>query len=204
MRQDHGPFIIVVVSVFICFGVLIFFINKSNTVKDEIIRANAVDYGALYSGAVFHTSMGDIEIEFLKKEAPKAVYNFITLAEKHFYDKTKFHYVLKDFLIQGGDPLSRGDNVTNYGTGGPGYTLEEEVSDTAMVRGVVAMAKVGKRTSGSQFFIITAPELVGFNGQFTAFAKVTNGLDILDRINNALTNKHVPKYPITINQIEIK
>lgn len=194
----------VVVSVLICFAVLFFFINKSNIVKDDISRAAAIDYGALYSGAVLHTSMGDIEIEFLKKEAPKAVYNFIALAEKNFYDRTKFHYVLKDFLIQGGDPLSRGNNTANYGTGGPGYTLEEEISDMPMVRGVVAMAKLGKRTSGSQFFIITAPELIGFNGQFTAFARVTSGLDILDRINNAPTDKHVPKYPITINQIEIK
>src|SRR3989344_6269378 len=107
---------------------------------------------AKFTHAVLKTSEGDIEIEFLKDKALKTVENFVKLSFEDFYNGTKFHRVVPDF-IQGGDPLSRGDDMTLYGRGGPGYKFDDEINDELMVRGVVAMANSGPNTNGSQFFI---------------------------------------------------
>ena len=149
-------------AMMIFLSVLVFFVSKSNNVKRSIVTANALEFNKAYVGATFHTNIGDIKIEFLHQNAPQAIYNFIELAEKKFYNGTKFHYVLKGFLIQAGDPLSRSMNKTLYGTGGPGHTLPNEKSSEPMKQGIVAMASMGKNTSGSQFFILTAP----FGGRF--------------------------------------
>lgn len=185
-------------------SVLTFFVNKSNSVKRAIVTANAIEFNKAYTGAVLRTTVGDIKIEFLHGKAPKTIYNFIELAEKRFYNGTKFHYVLKNFLIQGGDPLSRKTDKSLYGTGGPGYSLPSERNDEPLSQGVVAMANIGNDTSGSQFFIVTAPRLSPLDGKFTVFAKVTNGLDILETINDVPTDNNVPRYPIEIIGIEIE
>src|SRR3989338_9693320 len=195
-RATSCPFVLVGMALLVFLSVLTYFVNKSNNVKRAIITANAIEFNKSYTGAILRTTVGDIGIVFLHNNAPKTIFNFIELVEKKFYNGTKFHYVLKDFLIQGGDPLSRGSDKTQYGTGGPGYSLPSEKGTEPMEPGIVAMANIGKDTSGSQFFIITAPELPALNGRFTVFARVTRGFDVLKKINEVPTDNNVPRYPI--------
>lgn len=203
-RPTSWPFILVGLAVLVFLSVLTFFVSKSNNVKRAIVTANAIEFNKAYNGAALRTTVGDIKIEFLHSEAPKTIYNFIGLAEKRFYNGTKFHYVLKNFLIQGGDPLSRKSDITLYGTGGPGYSLSKEENNEPMTQGAVAMANIGNDTSGSQFFIVTAEKLPMLDGKFTVFARVTSGLDVLEKINDVPTDNHVPRYPIEIFSIEIE
>lgn len=203
-RRTSLPFVVVGLGLFIFLSILTFFVNKSNTVKRSIVTANALEFNRAYTGATIHTSIGDIEIEFIHKSAPQAIFNFIELSDKKFYDGTKFHYVLKNFLVQGGDPFSRGNDKSLYGTGGPGYTLPKEKNSEPMERGVVAMATLGNDTSGSQFFILTAPELPSLSGKFSVFAKINRGFDVLDKINEVPTDENIPRYPITVDSIQIQ
>ncbi len=125
------------------------------------------------------TNLGDIQFETFDADAPKAVNNFITLARKGFYDNLTFHRVVKDFVIQGGDP--RGD-----GTGGPGYQFEDELdpnTESAKLgyrQGVVAMANAGPNTNGSQFFIMLKDNPLPHN--YTIFGKVVSGQEVVDKI----------------------
>lgn len=183
--------------------VFMYFTNKSEIVRKEIIAADAAAFDKLYTGATIHTTMGDIDIEFLPNSAPKTVYNFITLAEEKFYNGTKFHYVLKNILIQGGDPLTKLSDTSAYGTGGPGYFLPDEKNNIPMERGAMAMAQVSGHMSGSQFFILVAPA-PSLQGEYTVFAMVTKGFDVLDAINNIKTNGIIPIFPVEITGIALK
>jgi cyclophilin family peptidyl-prolyl cis-trans isomerase len=142
------------------------------------------------TSATITTNKGDIEITFATN-TPETVRNFAKLAASGFYDGTKFHRVIRDFMIQGGDPLSKDDdNKVNWGRGGPGYTFKDEISaNDVFSQGVVAMANGGPNTNGSQFFIVTAiagtPWLAG---KHTIFGHVTNGLDIALRIGDMQTD----------------
>ena len=134
--------------------------------------------------AVVTTNFGQIRFDLLDNLAPKTVANFEKLAESKFYDGTKFHRVIPGFMIQGGDPLSKGTDRSVMGQGGPGYNIADEFSDTDFVRGIVAMANTGSPNSaGSQFFITVAPAPT-LNGKYTAFGKVTQGMDVADKIVN--------------------
>ncbi|MEI7576572.1 MAG: peptidylprolyl isomerase [Armatimonadota bacterium] len=132
--------------------------------------------------AVITTTLGVIELEFFPNKAPKHVANFIALAKKGFYDKTAFHRVIPGFMIQGGCPNTK-PGATGYpGTGGPGYQVKAEFNDTKHVRGILSMARSQDPDSaGSQFFIMvaTSPHL---DGQYSAFGKVTKGMDVVDKI----------------------
>ncbi len=107
-----------------------------------------------------HTNHGAIELEFFDEDAPKTVENFRKLAADGFYDRVIFHRVIKDFMIQGGDP-------TGTGTGGPGYTFEDEFNDHKVERGALAMANAGPNTNGSQFFIVTTDAAPWLDGKHT-------------------------------------
>lgn len=124
--------------------------------------------------AVLHTQHGDISIELLPDIAPSTVNNFVCLARDGFYGNTTFHRVVPGFLAQAGDP-------GGSGRGGPGYRFPDEISEVACVRGTVGMANAGPNTNGSQFFILLAdsPQL---NGRYTVFGRVTDGLDVADRL----------------------
>lgn len=128
------------------------------------------------------TDKGDIEIELFPTDAPKTVENFLTLAKKNFYDGVIFHRVIKDFMIQGGDP-------TGTGRGGPGYTFADELNPATdsykggYTRGVVAMANAGPNTNGSQFFIMHADNPLPHN--YTIFGRVTKGIEVVDMIANS-------------------
>jgi peptidyl-prolyl cis-trans isomerase B (cyclophilin B) len=132
--------------------------------------------------AVISTRHGDITIEFLDEVAPKHTENFIALAKSGFYDKTLFHRVIPDFMIQGGDPNSKNKDRQLHGTGGSGKNVKAEFSKTSHVRGIVSAARSANPDSASsQFFIVTAdsPHL---NGQYSAFGKVVSGLETVDKI----------------------
>ncbi len=175
--------------------------NKEN-VAETSVKARSIDA----NGAILRTSQGDIEVEFLSKEAPKTVANFITLAEKGFYDGTKFHRVIKDFMIQGGDPLSKDDaQIARWGTGGPGYTFADEKTNVSLVRGIVAMANAGPNTNGSQFFIITAEATPWLDGKHTPFARVVSGMDVVDKIESSNTGENDrPIDAIVVTKIVLK
>jgi cyclophilin family peptidyl-prolyl cis-trans isomerase len=127
------------------------------------------------------TSEGVITFELFDEDAPKTVENFRKLSSEGFYDGLSFHRVIKDFMIQGGCPQGTG-------TGGPGYTFEDEINDHKVVRGALAMANAGPNTNGSQFFIVTARECPWLDGKHTVFGSVTDGLDVVDRIEGADTD----------------
>jgi cyclophilin family peptidyl-prolyl cis-trans isomerase len=147
--------------------------------------------------ATLHTSEGPIEIELFPEEVPKTVENFTKLASDGFYDGLSFHRVIPDFMIQGGCPV--GD-----GTGGPGYTFEDEPNQHHVVRGALAMANAGPNTNGSQFFIVTADACPWLDGKHTVFGQVASGQDVVDRIS--LTERDArdkPMSPVTIDKVEL-
>ena len=134
---------------------------------------------------VIETSHGTIEIEFFEDKASGHVKNFKDLANKEFYNGTTFHRVIPGFMVQGGDPNTKTDDVSGYGLGGPGYTINAEFNDTPHSRGILSMARSqNPNSAGSQFFIVVkdAPFL---DGKYTVFGKVRSGMDIADQIVSA-------------------
>jgi cyclophilin family peptidyl-prolyl cis-trans isomerase len=149
------------------------------------------------SQATLHTSEGDVEVELFPDDAPKTVENFTKLASEGFYDGLIFHRVIPDFMIQGGCPLGTG-------TGGPGYSFEDEINEHKVERGALAMANAGPNTNGSQFFIVTAEATPWLDGKHTVFGKVTAGQDVVDRISKAdRDERDRPREPITIDSVEL-
>ena len=132
------------------------------------------------SAAVLHTNHGPVELELHDGDAPKTVENFRKLAGEGFYDGVIFHRVIKDFMIQGGDP-------TGTGSGGPGYTFEDEFNDHKVERGALAMANAGPNTNGSQFFIVTTAEAPWLDGKHTVFGQVVDGMEAVDAIEGSET-----------------
>ena len=131
--------------------------------------------------ATLHTNHGPIELELFDGDAPKTVENFRKLAGEGFYDGLTFHRVISDFMIQGGCPQGTG-------TGGPGYTFEDEINPHKIVRGALAMANAGPDTNGSQFFIVTAAACPWLDGHHTVFGRVSSGMDVVDVIGSAATD----------------
>src|SRR5271168_4702936 len=133
------------------------------------------------STAKLHTSHGTIVIEFFDDDAPKTVENFRKLAADKFYDGLTFHRVIPDFMIQGGCPKGTG-------TGGPGYTFDDEFNDHKIVRGALAMANAGPDTNGSQFFIVTADACPWLDGKHTVFGQVSDGMDVVEALEGVTTD----------------
>jgi len=133
--------------------------------------------------AVITTTEGELTLEFWPDVAPKTVENFKTLANKNFYDGTAFHRIIKGFMIQGGDPLTKdAASEARWGTGGPGYQIKAEFNDRPHVRGVISMARSASPDSaGSQFFICDG-DASFLNKQYTAFGKVIKGDDVLTKL----------------------
>ena len=149
------------------------------------------------SSATLHTNHGAIAVELFDDDAPKTVENFRTLAGDGFYDGVIFHRVIPDFMIQGGDP-------TGTGSGGPGYTFEDEPNDRKVVRGALAMANAGPNTNGSQFFIVTADACPWLDGKHTVFGQVTDGMDVVDEISALDTDaRDRPRDDVTIERVEL-
>ncbi len=149
------------------------------------------------SQAKLHTNAGEIVLELHDSDAPKTVENFRKLAADGFYDGLIFHRVIPDFMIQGGCP-------EGTGTGGPGYTFEDEINEHKIVRGALAMANAGPNTNGSQFFIVTTEAAPWLDGKHTVFGQVTNGMDVVDTISQLDTDANdKPREPVLIERVEL-
>src|SRR5262249_14211156 len=152
---------------------------------------------AVVAEATLQTGQGRIRIELLSGDAPKTVGNFERLSGDGFYEGLTFHRVIEDFMIQGGCP--RGD-----GTGGPGYTFEDEPSEQPVVRGALAMANSGPDTNGSQFFIVTAEACPWLDGKHTVFGRVVEGMEVVDAISRVPSDsRDRPLEPVTIESITL-
>lgn len=159
-----------------------------------------------YSEATISTNKGDIVVRLYGADAPKTVENFAKLANEGFYNGTKFHRVIKGFMIQGGDPLSKNDaDKDRWGTGGPGYQFEDEINAKKLIRGSLAMANAGPNTNGSQFFIVTADETPWLDGKHTNFGEVISGMDVVAAIEGTETDsRDRPIQPMIINSIVVR
>jgi len=141
------------------------------------------------------TNHGAIVLELFDEDAPTTVGNFRRLAADGFYDGVVFHRVIRDFMIQGGDP-------TGTGTGGPGYTFEDEINQHRIVRGALAMANAGPDTNGSQFFIVTVDEAPWLDGKHTVFGRVKEGMEVVDAIESLPTDRQDrPREPVVIESV---
>lgn len=158
--------------------------------------------------ATIATDLGDIEVELYDESAPKASRNFIDLARKGFYDDVVFHRVIPGFVAQAGDgqygkkaALERG----RVGTGGPGYTFEDEPVQGDYVRGALAMANAGPNTNGSQFFICHQDLTGKLPKNYTLFGQVTRGMDVVDRIVSApRDNRDLPAEPVAMTSVTVQ
>jgi cyclophilin family peptidyl-prolyl cis-trans isomerase len=170
--------------------------SDSNTKQSPAMQ---IDKNKTYS-ATIKTSEGNITIDLDAKKVPITVNNFVALAKKNFYNGTVFHRVMKDFMIQGGDPS--GD-----GSGGPGYKFADESLDGKYTRGTVAMANSGSNTNGSQFFIIHKD--YDLPNSYVIFGHVSSGMDAVDKIaeakvtDNGAGEKSKPVKPVAMDSVEI-
>jgi cyclophilin family peptidyl-prolyl cis-trans isomerase len=147
------------------------------------------------SHALLNTTEGTVELELFDEDAPKTVANFQKLVGEGFYDGISFHRVIPDFMIQGGCP--RGD-----GTGGPGYSFEDEFNKHPVERGTLAMANSGPNTNGSQFFIVTADACPWLDGKHTVFGRVVEGQDVVERISLVdRDSRDRPREPVLIESV---
>ena len=149
------------------------------------------------SSATLQTTEGAITVELYDEDAPKTVANFKKLAGDGFYDGVVFHRIIKDFMIQGGDP-------TGTGSGGPGYQFEDEFNQHKVVRGALAMANAGPNTNGSQFFIVTTAAASWLDGKHTVFGRVTDGMDVVDTISDLETDaRDRPRDDVVIERVDV-
>ncbi len=164
--------------------------------------------------AIIKTNKGTITLELFEDQMPVTVGNFTKLAEEGFYNNTKFHRVINNFMIQGGDPNTKTENELTYGTGGPGYTIQDEFVEGDLLtnkRGTIAMANTGQPNSGgSQFFINLVDNTpLDFDKQplsskHPVFGRVVEGMDVVDAIATTETNQRdLPIEPVVIESITI-
>ena len=180
--------------------------KTNNRVQTKQLQWNTppkmqIDKNKTYQ-AIIKTNKGDMVIDLFVKDTPITVNNFVFLARQGFYNNTKFHRIIKDFMIQGGDP-------TGTGRGGPGYTFADELPITkSYKRGIVAMANAGPNTNGSQFFIMT--KTTPLPKRYVIFGQVVKGFDTLDKIantpveNNGMGEMSKPTEKVYIKTIEIE
>jgi len=156
--------------------------------------------------ATLNTNKGAITIEFFKDQTPNTVDNFVKLAKEGFYDGVKFHRVIKGFMIQGGDPLTKDDSKMDmWGTGGPGYQFADEIgANNKNDIGTISMANAGPDTNGSQFFINVAANNF-LDDKHTVFGKIVAGMDVVQAIEASPTGpSDRPVSPVIINSITLK
>ncbi|HLD40403.1 MAG TPA: peptidylprolyl isomerase [Candidatus Nanoarchaeia archaeon] len=156
--------------------------------------------------AVFETSMGTFTLELFEDKMPVTTKNFIDLAQKGFYDNTKFHRVIEDFMVQGGDPFTKDNSKkARWGTGDPGYKIKDEFAKgLSNVRGTIAMANAGPNTGGSQFFINVVDNTF-LDGKHPVFGKVVEGMDVVDEIVAVQTDSQdKPVEDVVVKKIRIE
>lgn len=185
--------------------------ETTNTTKPVEAASQVAAVAASAQGLVtLKTSMGDITVKLYTKEAPKTTENFMKLAGEGFYDGVKFHRVIKGFMIQGGDPISKDDSLSaRWGSGGPGYKFADEIDASSAIyqrgykHGILAMANSGPDTNGSQFFIMAKD--YPLPPAYTIFGEVVSGLDIVDAIDMTPTDANDrPLTPVVITSAQVK
>ena len=155
--------------------------------------------------AELHTSAGEIDIRFYPDAAPNHVKNFIDLAEKGFYNGTKFHRIIPGFMIQGGDPNTIAGNPSTWGVGGSGKNVNAEFNAVSHKRGIVSMARSNDPNSASSQFFICVADAGSLDNQYTAFGKVTKGMEVADKIVSAPRGAgDRPNNPTSIDKIVIR
>ena len=176
--------------------------NKQMTENNSKELSNLVKE---YNSAILKTNLGDIKIKFYGDASPKTVNNFLSLAQDGFYNGTRFHRIINNFMIQGGDPNSKDLSKKNmWGTGDPGYKFEDEFNNEKLVLGSLAMANSGPNTNGSQFFIVTAESTPWLDGKHTNFGKVVEGMDIVKKIEaSEIDSRDCPLEEVVIESIEL-
>jgi len=171
--------ILVVIAIIAVASVYVYIVSNASDVDEN----NTNDAGG-NPIAVFDTSEGIIKIELFEDKVPVTAGNFKDLANDGFYDGTKFHRISPGFMIQGGDPNSKDDDPSDDGTGGPGYTIDDEFHDELKnLRGMISMANSGPNTGGSQFFILVG-DASWLDGAHAVFGQVIEGMDVVDNIAN--------------------
>ncbi len=181
-------------------------LNDSSTQPQTLGTTNLISNQNKIMNATFHTNKGDITIEFFGDKTPTTVNNFVELAKTGFYDGVKFHRVIKDFMIQGGDPLSKDDaQAARWGTGGPGYSFKDEIRpDNRNSVGTISMANAGPNTNGSQFFI-NLKDNNFLDTKHTVFGRVTQGMNVVESIEQTPVNSaDRPLEPIIIKSITLQ
>lgn len=197
-----------VVLVIIAGGALYFFSTKKPLEPMETTSPVPTVTPAESTAAadvILKTNKGDIGIALVMDKAPISAGNFLKLAQDGFYNGVKFHRVISGFMIQAGDPNTKGDNVALYGQGGPGYTIADEFTNGLLnVRGTIAMANTGQpHSSGSQFFINLVDNAF-LNGGYSVFGNVVSGMDVVDTIATIHTNaNNLPDEPIVIESVVV-
>ncbi len=183
--------------------------------SDELEIDNPVITNNMNRIATFNTNKGIITLELFEDTMPITTGNFIKLAEEGFYDGSKFHRIIDNFMIQGGDPNSKSDDSASYGTGGPSYTIQDEFIEgefLSNVRGTISMANTGQPNSGgSQFFINTVDNFAldfdkePFSSKHPVFGRVIKGMDVVDIISDVetTTGNNLPIEPVIIESIVI-
>lgn len=188
-------------------GWLYYYVHSTTGIVEENFAglAERSSRNIIRTMITLETTKGDVTLELFNDKAPKTTKNFINLTRKGFYDGIKFHRVIPSFMIQGGDPLTKGEDERLYGTGGPGYSFEDEFGEgLSNVTGTISMANSGPNTNGSQFFINVADN-VFLDGKHAVFGKVIKGMDVVLDISNAARNQNdLPLDDILIKKVTIK
>jgi cyclophilin family peptidyl-prolyl cis-trans isomerase len=179
-------------------------VNKENERLQNTLNEDN-NLSKKYMEAVIKTSLGDIKVKFDPANAPNAVNNFLKLANEKFYNGTKFHRVIKGFMVQGGDPLSKNSDTSRWGTGGPGYKFADELKGTEKYpQGTLAMANSGPNTNGSQFFIVTTSPGYPLPPSYTVFGQVASGMDVALKIENVQTGVNDrPVEDVVLRSVEL-
>jgi peptidyl-prolyl cis-trans isomerase B (cyclophilin B) len=177
------------INLLCAFGMFVAVAVQAGETTTNTPTAPAMSTPATNEVAVIKTTEGDMVVEFWTDAAPKTIENFKTLAKKGFYDGTCFHRVIKGFMIQGGDPLTKDPSKeAMWGTGGPGYQIKAEFNDHSHKRGVLSMARSNNPDSaGSQFFICHGDPTF-LDHQYTTFGKLIKGDDVLEKIGTTPTH----------------
>lgn len=195
-------------------GVAFYFISRKQSMEPVVPEPSVTSVQASgEADVILKTNKGDIAIDLFKEQMPITTNNFLKLAQNGYYTNTKFHRVIPGFMIQGGDSNSKEDNRDAYGTGGPGYNIQDEfVEGLSNVRGTISMANTGMPNSGGSQFFINLVDNTGldfdkppFESSHPVFGKVVAGMDVVDAIGKVQRDSgDVPLDPVVIQSVEVK
>jgi cyclophilin family peptidyl-prolyl cis-trans isomerase len=198
---------ILAISGALLFLIVLFFMTKTSTeTRDDLIHKSETSIYSDIDNAVFTTTYGQFTIKLEREKAPLTTENFIKLAKAGFYDGQRFHRVIEDFMIQGGDPLSKELSKRSlWGTGGPGYKFADEFGEgLSNVTGTISMANSGPGTNGSQFFI-NVNNNTFLDKKHAVFGEVTDGMDVVMTISKVSKNEtDQPLKDVILEKVELK